>query len=315
MTQVIHVAVAAITDVAGRVLIARRPLHTHQGGLWEFPGGKLEAGENVLAALRRELHEELGIDVLGARPLIRVPYSYPDRHVLLDVWRVDAYAGRVHGREGQEVRWVVPDQLAGFEFPPPNLPIVKALLLPECYLITPDPGQIQDWPAFLARLEQALQRGISLVQLRAKHLNEAALADLAPQVLALCRRYRARLLLNAEPVLAAALDMDGVQLSSERALDYAQRPSGGKVWLVGVSCHNAEQLAHACAIGADFALLSPVQPTGSHPGASALGWESFGQLVAASTIPVYALGGMSVAEVPMAWQYGGQGIAAIRGLW
>lgn len=312
---VIHVAAAAIIDAVGRVLIARRPLHTQQGGLWEFPGGKLEPGEGVLTALGRELHEELGIDVLRARPLIRIPYSYPDRRIVLDVWRVDAFAGDAHGREGQDIRWVGRDRLAEFSFPPPNRPIITALQLPDRYLITPEPGQIQDWPVFLARLEQALQRGISLVQLRAKKLDQAGLQRLAPQVLALCRRYHARLLLNAAPSLAAELDMDGVQLNSERAKDCVQRPVAGKTWLVGVSCHTAEELAHACKMGADFALLSPVQPTASHPGAPVLGWDIFERLVAATAIPVYALGGMRVVDIPTAWQHGGQGIAAINGLW
>ncbi|WP_127477866.1 Nudix family hydrolase [Sulfurivermis fontis] len=315
MTPVIHVAAAAIIDAAGRVLIARRPLHTHQGGLWEFPGGKLEHGEDVLTALARELHEELGIDVLRARPLISIPYSYPDRRILLDVWRVDAFAGDARGQAGQDIRWVGLDQLAEFSFPPPNRPIITALQLPDRYLITPEPGQIKDWPIFLAHLEQALQRGTSLVQLRARQLDQAGLQLLAPQVLALCRRYRARLLLNAAPSLAAELDMDGVHLNSECAKDCVQRPVAGKRWLVGVSCHTAEELAHACKMDADFALLSPVQPTASHPGVPALGWDVFARLVAATTIPVYALGGMRVVDIPTAWQHGGQGIAAINGLW
>ncbi|GAB4289705.1 MAG: hypothetical protein Kow0096_02840 [Thiohalomonadaceae bacterium] len=234
---------------------------------------------------------------------------------MLDVWRVDAFAGDAHGREGQDIRWVGLDQLAEFSFPPPNRPIITALQLPDRYLITPEPGQIQDWPVFLARLEQALQRGTSLVQLRARKLDQAGLQLLAPQVLALCRRYHARLLLNAAPCLAAELDMDGVQLNSERAKDCVQRPVAEKTWLVGVSCHTAEELAHACKMGADFALLSPVQPTASHPGAPVLGWDIFGCLVAETAIPVYALGGMSAADIPTAWQHGGQGIAAISGLW
>jgi 8-oxo-dGTP diphosphatase len=317
----IHVAAAAIVDCEGRVLIARRPLHVHQGGLWEFPGGKLEPAEDIRVALARELHEELGIEVLQARPLIRIPYRYPDRQVLLDVWRVDAFDGHAHGREGQEVCWVALGELSRFEFPPPNRPIITALRLPDRYLITPEPGTAEDWPHFLLALEQALQRGIRLVQLRARQLDDAALRQLAPQALELCRRHGARLLLNATSGLAAALElaaalgMDGVQLGSKPLLQHRQRPPEAAGMLLGASCHTAEELAHACAIGADFALLSPVQPTRSHPGMPALGWERFSRLTEASTIPVYALGGMTVADIPTAWQYGGQGVAAIRGLW
>ena len=104
--ETLHVAVAAIVNDAQQVLLARRPEHTHQGGLWEFPGGKCEPGEAVEAALEREIYEELGIRTGVCRPLIRVPHRYTDRSVLLDVWRVDAFEGQPYGREGQAVEWV-----------------------------------------------------------------------------------------------------------------------------------------------------------------------------------------------------------------
>lgn len=308
-------AVAAIVNKEGLVLIARRPLHVHQGGRWEFPGGKVEAGEDVLAALVRELHEELGIDVLQARPLIRVPHRYPERQVLLDVWRIDDFAGHAYGREGQEVRWVTSGELSDYEFPPPNRPIITALRLPDRYLITPEPGGPDDWPDFLAQLEQALQRGARMVQLRTKQLVGAQLEQLAPQVHELCRCHGARVLLNAAPELALVLGMDGVQLSSKALMRVDQRPSLPAGMLVGASCHTAKELAHASAMGADFALLSPVQATQSHPETTPLGWETFAQLADACRIPVYALGGMTAEDIPMAWRHGGQGVAAIRGLW
>lgn len=311
----IHVAVAAIVNQEGLVLIARRPLHVHQGGRWEFPGGKVEAGEDVLAALGRELHEELGIDVLQARPLIRIPHRYPDRQVLLDVWRVDDFAGHAHGREGQALRWVTVSALSDYEFPPPNRPIIAALRLPDRYLITPEPGGPDDWPSFLAHLEHSLRRGVRLVQLRAKQLASAELHQLTPKVRELCRRHGARVLLNGAPELALALGMDGVQLSSKALMRVDQRPALPADMLVGASCHTAEELAHAGAIAADFALLSPVQATQSHPETIPLGWERFAQWTDECCIPVYALGGMTAEDIPTAWRHGGQGVAAIRGLW
>lgn len=308
-------AAAAIVGDDGRILIARRPSHVHQGGLWEFPGGKREAEEDVLTALSRELYEELGIDVLQARPLIRIPYRYPDRQILLDVWRVERFDGEAHGREGQAVRWVALDALHDYDFPPPNRPIISALQLPDRYLITPEPGAVEAWPAFLQQLDQALQRGIRLVQLRCKQLAEVEVRQLVPQVAAQCRRHGARLLLNGAPALARELALDGVQLSSRALLQTLRRPPELEEKLLGASCHTAEELQHACAIGADFALLSPVQPTRSHPGTLALGWAQFSQLTDGSTIPVYALGGMTLADIVTAWQHGGQGIAAIGGLW
>ncbi|PKM45821.1 MAG: hypothetical protein CVV05_06085 [Gammaproteobacteria bacterium HGW-Gammaproteobacteria-1] len=315
LTSSIHVVAAAIVGDDGRVLIARRPQHLHQGGLWEFPGGKVEPGEDVQAALRRELMEELGITVGCSRPLIRIPYQYPDRHVLLDVWRVTYAEGQPHGREGQVIRWVTLDELPRYEFPPPNRPIIAALQLPERYLITPEPGLPDHWPVFLQELETALLHGIRLVQLRAKHLDEGALCVLAPQVLSVCRRFGARLLLNAEVALVKELGADGMQLSSKVLMQYRQRPPEAVGLLLGASCHSVDELMHACGIGADFALVSPVSPTQSHPGMPSLGWDRFGQLTELSTIPVYALGGMEVGDIPLAWQHGGQGIAAIRGLW
>ena len=118
----IHVAAAAVFDDRQRVLICRRPPHAHQGGLWEFPGGKLEPGETIESALRRELREEVGINVISTRPLIRVHHDYPDRNVLLDVWRVERFSGRAAGHEGQPVRWVLPGELSRYRFPAANPP-------------------------------------------------------------------------------------------------------------------------------------------------------------------------------------------------
>jgi 8-oxo-dGTP diphosphatase len=109
MTGYIHVAAAVVVDGLGRVLVSQRPGHVHQGGLWEFPGGKLEAGETAETGLKRELHEELGITVQAARPLIRVYHAYPDKPVLLDVWRVTRYSGEPAGLEGQPIDWVAVD--------------------------------------------------------------------------------------------------------------------------------------------------------------------------------------------------------------
>ncbi len=123
----LRVAVGVIGNAAGEVLVALRDAQRHQGGLWEFPGGKIADGEGVEAALARELHEELGIEVETASPLLRVRHAYSDRTVELDVWRVHAFAGTPHGREGQPLRWVAPGALDPAEFPAADLPIIEAL--------------------------------------------------------------------------------------------------------------------------------------------------------------------------------------------
>ena len=309
----VHVVAAAIFDDQGRVLISQRPAHVHQGGLWEFPGGKLEEGESAEQALHRELSEELGIEVRHAQPLITVPYSYPEHHVRLDVWQVTEFEGDARGCEGQPLAWVSSDQLDEYRFPEANSLIIHAIQLPALYMIT---GKPADQPElFLTKLEKALQRGIRLVQLRAKGLHEEALLVLARQAVSLTRQYGAKLLLNGSPALLEKLpELDGIQLSSDRLTEFKARPIALQK-LLGVSCHSPEQLRHAELIGADFALLSPVQATKSHPGDEPLGWDCFSQWVAETSIPVYALGGMDVLLEGEARQRGGQGIAAISALW
>ncbi len=132
MTKQIHVAAGVIVrGVAERnveILLAKRPDHLHKGGLWEFPGGKVEAGESAVEALRRELVEELGITVQEAGPLLEVPYVYPEKTVLLDVYLVSLFAGEPEGKEGQAIRWVSLTALRDFAFPEANAPIVDYLL-------------------------------------------------------------------------------------------------------------------------------------------------------------------------------------------
>jgi mutator protein MutT len=127
----IHVVAAAVTDEAGRVLIAQRPPGKHLAGGWEFPGGKLEPGEARRAGLARELQEELGILIAAPRPLIRVRHTYPYGEVLLDMWVVRRYQGEPRGLDGQAIRWCDQDELETVELLPADGPIVAALRLPE----------------------------------------------------------------------------------------------------------------------------------------------------------------------------------------
>jgi len=126
LTSRLHVAVGVLRDSSGSVLISRRHIDAHQGGLWEFPGGKVEPGEGVVEALRRELLEELGVHIADARPLLDVQHDYPDKAVRLDVWLVHEFSGDPRGREGQAVLWVSPAELARYEFPAANAAIVAA---------------------------------------------------------------------------------------------------------------------------------------------------------------------------------------------
>ena len=126
----VHVAVAVISDGEGRVLLTRRRADSHQGGLWEFPGGKVEDGEDLSAALRRELEEELGIAIGEHRPLLEVRHDYGDKQVFLDVHEVLSFAGNPQPLEQQPMCWVPLAELGSFRFPAANEPIVLALCEP-----------------------------------------------------------------------------------------------------------------------------------------------------------------------------------------
>lgn len=307
MTAWLHVAAGVIYDASGRILIARRLPESHQGGLWEFPGGKLEAGESAEVALRRELREELSIEVRQAQPLLQVRHLYADRAVLLDVWSVTRFLGIPQGMQGQETCWVAPDALPRFKFPAANWPIVAAARLPDRYAIVDGDAE----PDELARRLDALAaRGLRLAQWRAHKLPVETFRQRAPALIERARRLEMRLLLNCAPELARELEADGVHLSSRRLAELTQRPNG-LAW-VGASVHGAKELADAQQFGVDFAVLGPVQATASHPDAKPLGWEQFGALVADVNLPVFALGGLDETAVSIARQRGGQGIAAIR---
>ena len=123
----LHVAVGVITDSHGRVLISRRADDSHQGGLWEFPGGKVEAGESLADALARELREELAIEVNYSEPLMEIRHDYSDKAVLLDVHVVRDYCGQPSGQENQPLAWVASDKLTDYQFPAANEPIIAAV--------------------------------------------------------------------------------------------------------------------------------------------------------------------------------------------
>ncbi len=308
----VHVAAAVLADVNGRVLVSRRAGDAHQGGLWEFPGGKLDVGENVEAALHRELKEELGISVVSARPLIRVPHDYADRSVLLDVWKVDSWRGEPRGLEGQEINWVATEALPERDFPAADVPIITAARLPECFAITPEPSAA--FQQFLERLDTLTAQGVRLVQLRAHELDKDGFAALARAAIRICNANGAQLILNGDPMMAIAVGADGVHLTSARLKSLSSRPLNSSFW-VGASCHDALELDHAARIGADFALLSPVKATPGHGGSPPLGWEGFRALADNARLPVYALGGLGPEDLESAWAHGAQGVAGIRGFW
>ncbi|WP_372015838.1 Nudix family hydrolase [Pseudoxanthomonas sp. 10H] len=307
----IHVVAGVLTDVRGRVLLARRGEDSDLSGLWEFPGGKREPGETSEQALVRELHEELGIEAEVGEALIEVPQEYPGKRLRLEVRAVRRWKGTPRGREGQALTWVAPDRLARYSMPSADVPVVGALRQPDRYLVTPEPGT--DMASWRHSLQRALESGIERIQLRARSLPAEAYAALAREVADACRRAGVDLLLNRDVALAAELGA-GVQLGSEQLAGVSARPlPEGQA--VGASCHDLEDLRQAQALGCDFAVLGPVAATATHPGATPLGWDGFVALREQVALPIYAIGGLGPDDLAVARGHGAQGIAAIRGFW
>ena len=322
----IHVITGVIADSAGRVLIAQRPEGKSLAGAWEFPGGKLKEGEDRFHGLARELEEELGIHVESARPMIRYRYSYSEFMVDLDVWQVTAWRGEPRGCENQALVWCEPELLLRTDLLPADAVIVSAIRLPPIILVTP-PSALGGNEAFLDLLEMAVQAGdAGLICLRLPGLDVAALLDCAAGAACRIEGSDRRLLLHGDPrllgpVLASpalaprlAASIGGLHMPGRYLGRVHSRPVSESLWF-GVSCHDADQLEAARALGADFAFLGPVKPTASHPGKPGMGWDTFASLVRELPLPVYAIGGLGPEDLETAWAAGAQGIAAIRSLW
>ncbi|MFA6920277.1 MAG: Nudix family hydrolase [Gallionella sp.] len=310
ITKIIEVAAAVLEKPDGTFLLAQRPADKIWAGYWEFPGGKVEAGESAHDALVRELHEELGIEVLSAYPWITRVFTYPHATVRLSFFRVTQWRGDLYPHEGQQFSWQAATEVAVSPLLPANEPILNALQLPHLYAIS-NATELGVEP-FMQQLGVALQNGLRLIQLREKNLGGDVLHDLALRVVAMAHEYSAKVLISGDLALMRAVGADGVHLNSSQLAQCAERPAAA---LCAASCHSVEELCRAEALGCDFALLSPVLPTMSHPGAAHLGWDKFAAIAAGSAIPVYALGGLKADDMATAWQHGAHGIALLRQAW
>jgi 8-oxo-dGTP diphosphatase len=307
----IRVVAAVLRDPQGRVLIAERPAGKPLAGYWEFPGGKVEAGEVPRAALQRELDEELGIQVRHAYRLLRYSHRYPEREVELDVWRVTAWGGLAASQEGQHLAWAHPDELRDWQLLPADESIVAALKLPLMMLVTPDPERET---SFLKKLQRSLRAGVDLVQLRAPGMEAVRFDNLALAVLEMCHGHGARLILNTTPEQAHMLHADGLHLSQRRLRSLRPESLDGSMKM-GISCHSIEEMRTALGYTPDYLCLGPVQVSATHPGMASLGWSTFATLAAMSPVPVYAIGGLGLGDLSLAREHGAHGVAAIRSLW
>ena len=315
LNNIIHVAVAVIKNEHGQYFIAKRHKNSHQGNLWEFPGGKVENNETVVDALKRELFEEIGITLLQASPLIQIHHDYEDKSVLLDVWVVDMFDGKAFGKEGQKTCWVQQNEFSQYDFPVANLPILKAIELPDRYMIT---GKFNDEKELLTRVQSSLERNIKLIQFRTQGLTEEIYFDYAKKIYQLCDNVGAVLLLNTsvENYKKHAADKfsHGLHLNAKEIGFFSAEEFSPEL-LISTSTHNYDEIKLAEKKKVDLVMLSPVNETMSHPDVIPLGWEKFKQIVEKTNIPVYALGGMIEKKMNKAKINGAQGIAAIGEFW
>lgn len=313
----VEVAAGVITDAQGRVLLMQRLPGKHLAGLWEFPGGKLEPGEDVAHALARELDEELGIEVRASAPLIALPWRYPEKTVHLHALRVTDWHGEPRAREGHPLRWVAVRDIDTAVMPPADVAIVTALRLPPYYVISSKAGEgagaffghAGSQPGWMAKGDSD-PGFLPLRQLRMPEASRAETRRIVLDALSDNPGLRGSLLINRDVELARELGV-GVHLRATQLRELHARPLPRDAW-VGASCHDADELARAAKLNLDFATLSPVCATASHPDATPLGWQRFAALAAAAQLPVYALGGVGPPDLERARAAGAQGVAGIR---
>ncbi len=306
----IHVMAAVVFNHRDEVLVALRKQGSHQGGLWEFPGGKREPGEPPLQALHRELREETGLRVLASHPLCRVEHRYADKRVLLDVRLASRHVGAPAGREGQKIEWRARHELFAADFPAANARIVELLRLPDTITITP---AVESKREFLELTRKLVAAGRELVQVRQPKLSPDRYREWFLLAMELAAGSRTRLLFNNPPEYYQPAWADSGFHASSRVLaqlDARPAPPGR---LFGASCHTREELRRAERLGADFALLSPVRATGKYDAAQLLGWHGFRRLADQASLPVYALGGMRPEQARQARAHGAFGVAGIGG--
>ncbi|HJY78556.1 MAG TPA: Nudix family hydrolase [Burkholderiales bacterium] len=298
----IEVAAAVIQRPDGAFLLAQRPPGKVYAGYWEFPGGKAEPGEPAEQALARELHEELGIDVETAYPWITRVFTYPHGTVRLWFFRVVSWKGEPRPREEQAIAWQRAGAATVAPMLPANAPVLASLALPVEYAVTDAARWGSD--AMLDKLQRRLEQGLKLVQLREPGLGEGERQIFCDAAIGRAHRYGCKVMVKTPHP-----DADGIHFTASELMKLDEKPGG---MLVAASCHNREEIQRAMQLELDFAVLGPVR---EKAGAAPLGWQRFAEIVRGTSIPVYAIGGLTRADLEDAWRAGAHGVAMIRGAW
>lgn len=301
-----------------KFFFTQRQKGKHLESLWEFPGGKLEPSESRFHALQRELQEEVGIQVSSAEPFQSLNYRYKEKNIHLDVWEIKRYFGVPHGKEGQKARWVAINEIKNYEFPEADLPVLSALQLPRKILITPDiPEQHED--SFLEHFENLIRcHDYPLVLFRSHHLKIPRYRDIANEMASVCTKGREQLIIHRPDLKSLQSkqfnDFPRRHLSSYVLTSMQSNPFASEINL-SASCHDRDELIKAQQLKCEFAFLSTLRETLSHPGRKAKGWNGFKQIVAHIQLPVYALGGVRRKDFSVARFQGGVGVAGTGDFW
>jgi 8-oxo-dGTP diphosphatase len=304
MTKITEVAAAVIERPDGTFLLAQRPEGKPYAGYWEFPGGKIEAGEDAREALVRELREELGIEVREATPWITRTYAYTHATVRLHFFRVSAWDGEPKPLEDQAIAWQDAGAPDVAPMLPANAPVLAAFALPAVMVIS-NCAQLGVDPWIEKLTDRAMGEKL-LVQIREKGMERLRVQHVLSRALAHAEPFGSRIVVNSD--CGAYPQSSGVHLTSRALMQAALRPAGS---LVGASCHDERELARAGEIGVDYAVLGPVKATASHPGATPLGWERFAALARGRVMPVYAIGGLARSDLAEARRRGAHGVALL----
>ncbi len=295
----VDVAVNVVRGQDGRVLLAERTARQVAAGFWELPGGKIDPGETPAQAAARELEEEIGIVATGLSPWITYEHAFRTKRVRLHLFQVAGWRGTPHGREGQRLAWVDPVAPAVAPVLPSNDRALATIGLPRIML---DVDVLGTNPNDL-HAELAGQAYLVRLHLPAGADNQRL--GLARRLASIANGRGARVLLSGAPGDARRAGAEGVHTGAAELARMAARPM---VPLWSVSCHDAAELRRAASLGADLAIVSPALAGQASCGRPPLGWDAIRRLAAAAAMPVYASGGVSLADLPRAQEVGCAGI-------
>lgn len=306
-----RVVIGIVENNAGQLLLTKRRRGVHLENYWEFPGGKVEKQESFKMALRRELHEEIGIHISQVKKIIDFEYQYNDRRIHFQAYKILDYLSDVSSQEHQQLEWVHYSELDTHQMPSANISIIDALCLPPLYMIA-DQQSIQS-NILLNVVKKNLESGIKLIQYRAHGVGRPEYIAMAEDIYNLCQQHGAKMVCNCELEWLNEFPAHGVHLTSSRLAEVCESAFYlNKCSYFSASCHTPEEVDLANQLKVRCILIGPVRTTCTHPDATSLEWEGFNHLCRVANMPVYALGGVEANEVASAIAQGAQGVAGIR---